>query len=239
MPSSPEFPHGFGKIGLLEVIHQPDAEHLRRAFGNGGIAHEIAVDLDGKHHIGQHQLKAPVLLIGVVDRVHQHGAAVGDDQLQKIAPEHDQEPVPDAGNIEFLRGVQLPQQIPGPLNGTCHQLGEERDKQRVFQQISLGPDIAAVNIDQIAQCLEDIERDADRQKNVIGLNIQFNSEKMGGVFRDVQCKIEIFEIEQNREIRCEHCRQHSLGQVPRMTRIVILLPDPLQQQCACIGDKRR
>ena len=48
MPAAPEVPQGLRQIGAAEVLTELNAQKLRVAQGDIGIAREVAVDLKGE-----------------------------------------------------------------------------------------------------------------------------------------------------------------------------------------------
>ena len=131
MPSPPEIIDTARQIGLPEIGGQPDAQHLRRADGNVAVAAEITVQLHAEQHRRQHPSHAAAAVRVGKDGVHQHGGAVGNDQLFKKAPEHQQQAVPHPVRVKGLGLPQLGQQRAAALDGACHQLGEKAHIQRV------------------------------------------------------------------------------------------------------------
>ena len=73
-------------------------------------------------------------------------STICNDKLLKEAPEHQTQTSCDPAGIEVMTFADLMNQIGGTLNGTCHQLGEERNKKCIFQKIPLRSHIMPINI---------------------------------------------------------------------------------------------
>ena len=169
MPARPEIADARRQIRRVEVLHQVEAEDLRRADRDHGIAAEVAVDLQRKGQRRQQQRHTAECGVIVPDCVHEDRRPVGDDHLQEEAPDH-QDGAPGhplrVPQFLFVGVLHLGQQIFRALDGSRHELGEEGHEQRVAQQIALGLRVAAVHVDDVAQRLERVERNADGQQQV-------------------------------------------------------------------------
>ena len=45
MPAPPEIGHAVRNIGVIEVLHEPEAEHASETARHVGIAREVEIDL--------------------------------------------------------------------------------------------------------------------------------------------------------------------------------------------------
>ena len=169
VPARPEVADARRQIRRVEVLHQVETEDLRRADRDHGIAAEIAVDLQRKGQSRQQQRHAAEGHVVVPHGVHEDRCPVGDDHLQEEAPDHQDGALCHALRIPqflFVGVLHLGQQIFRALDRPCHELREERHEQSIAQEISLGLRVAAVHVDDVAQRLERVERDADGQQQV-------------------------------------------------------------------------
>jgi len=65
--------------------------------------------------------------------------------------------------IECSGFFELRQQVGGPLDRACHQLREEAHEGEELHDVAGGLQLLPVDIDAVAQRLECVETDADRQ----------------------------------------------------------------------------
>ena len=238
MPIAPELANVPAEKGGVEVIHQLHTQHFGSTHGNGGIAAKVAIDLDGEKDRGDDDMRAAVIPVGgAVHRVHQNGGPVGDDDLQKEAPEHQQEALPQIVKGETVGDSQLAQQILRPLNGAGHQLGEEGDKKGIAEEVSFRGNLSPVHINGIAQSLEGVEGDAHRQQHVKGRVVKLKADMDQYGIEAVNGEIEILEEEQNRQVDAKAQPQHQTPAEQQRPPLQRRLLQPLQTQAAAIGDQ--
>ena len=166
MPAGPELRYCAGHIRQPEILHEPDAHDAGAAHGDVGVAGEVAVNLEGEHHGGQHDDRARGGLGIGVDRHHIGRQPVGDDHFFEETRKDDLQPLAKILPVEPVGGLQLGQQILRPFNGPGHQLGKEGDEESVVAQMPLRLDAAAIDVDDIAEGLEGVKRDAHRQNEI-------------------------------------------------------------------------
>ena len=169
VPATPEVADARRKIRRIEVLHQVEAEDLCRADRDHRVAAEVAVDLQRKRQRRQQQRHAAEGRVVVPDGVHEDRSPVGDDHLQEESPDHQDGALGHAFRVPqllFVSVLYLGQQVFRTLDGSRHELREERHEQRVAQQVLLRLRVAAVHVDDVAQRLERVERDADGQQQV-------------------------------------------------------------------------
>ncbi len=153
-------------IGPVEVCHQFEAHHLRGPDGDVGVSGEVAEDLDGEEHRAKNQRKAGIATRISVHLVHEHRQPVGDDHLLEEAPQHQLQPVGHPRTVELVDLAKLVQQILRALDGTRDQLRIEHhvDRENPWMLLRLLP--APIDLDDIGQALEGMEREAQRQDDV-------------------------------------------------------------------------
>jgi len=107
---------------------------------------------------------------------------------------------------------------------TGDELGEERDKQRVIQNV-IARHGAPIAVDDIGKLLEGEERNAQRERDAVERQVQTE-----GMVHVIKEEIVIFEIEQHAEIDCQtqqHQQKDGGGSVEAVGQILqhgILLP---------------
>jgi len=230
VPAAPEFGDRLREVRVVKVACQINAEHLGGADGDVAVAAEVAVDLHGEQDDRKRDFKAGVLLQIVENLIDEDRDPVGDDELQEQSPDHHDKSAPRAQIVEGLRVLQLRQKIFRALDGARDELREEGDKERLAEKITLRRDAAAIDVRRVAERLERVKRDADRQ-NDIELRLQDGEAKMlKQRVHVVQRKIKVFEEEQNGEI-CAETHRHAPALAPHGG-------GPFDEQAGGIGDGR-
>src|SRR4051794_24392363 len=88
------------------------------------------------------------------------------DKLLEEPPRHSLEPARDIHVIDAMPLTELMQQVLWPLNRACHKLREEHHVGGVDHEISLCLLIPSVDLDDIAQALEGMKRQSNRQDDI-------------------------------------------------------------------------
>ena len=200
MPVAPELRHRGGEKGRCKVFHQVDAQKLCAAHGNGGVAIEIAVDLDGKQQRRQRQIAAGIEIARAIDRVDIERETIRDHKLEEEAPEDDEQPFPQIVKAEAVGCFELAQQVSGAFNGPRHKLGEEGDKQGIGEEIPLGLNLAPVHIHGVAEGLEGIEGDAHREQNIHRRDARLHMQKVQSLVQKVNGEVKILEKEEDAKV---------------------------------------
>ena len=117
------------------------------------------------------------------------------------------------------------------FNSACHQLREKRDKKRIRNRITLGRNVAAINIDGIAQSLKGIKRNAYGQQPR-----ELGQTKMDSLMAEkcrhiVGHKLIILKQKQDGEV--EHNTQRKPKSPPNGVQLRLR-----HEQCSKIGDER-
>lgn len=166
VPSTPEFGDIAAEVGNVEVSLQADAEEFGGADGDVAIAGEIAVNLEGEED-GREQQRAAVLVLPAAEHlVYVERAVVCDDYFLEQAPEHLAAAVHRRVVVEFARALELGQQVCGAFDGTGNELREEADEGEEGDGVACGGKFGAIDVYGVAQGLEGVEADADRQDDV-------------------------------------------------------------------------
>ncbi len=69
-------------------------------------------------------------------------------------------------NSSKIIAIDLWQQPAGPLDRPGHELGKERDEECKIERVACGLEPPAIDVDRVAQRLERVEGDANRQEHV-------------------------------------------------------------------------
>ena len=167
MPASPEFLRVAAEVREQKIVAETDAEELGGADGHVAVAAEVAVNLKGIKHggAGERQRRGVPDASGP-DGVDDGGAVVRHDRLFEEPPKNLPQPVGRERGIKntFLR--ELREQTARATDGAGEELREETDKGEMPQGTFFRGNASEKNIRAVADRLERIERDADRQREV-------------------------------------------------------------------------
>ncbi len=172
MPAAPEFPDGEREIRAFEICHQLNAEQSGTADGDIGITGEITVYFDGEHQRCNKEGQSYIGLRIIVYIIDSGGKDVGDHQLLKISPDHQLQPV---SHVFIDEGAFLPvlrQEAFRSADRAGQKLRKEGDEQCIVAEMSFRPALTAIDVDQIAHGLEEIEGNACRQQERQGERLQ-------------------------------------------------------------------
>ena len=185
----------------MEVFHQVKAHDPRGACGYDGITRKVAVELEKKADGCEKENESATGGIAAEDFVDKDGNAVGDDDFKKESPEKQDEAASDVlSPDEVASGLHghfadLVQHVSGALDRSGYELREEGDEQSIADEVRLGFGITAINVNAVAESLQGIKRDSDREHDIPG--IEGATEQM---HRRTDQKIEVFEVEKKCQI---------------------------------------
>ncbi|MNQ70728.1 hypothetical protein D3C85_853720 [compost metagenome] len=164
VPAPPELGDRLADIGLVEVFHEAETHHQAQADGHVAVAGEVEIQLRG---VGEHA-QPGIAGAGVLQ-----GEEVVDQRCQAVGDEHLlDEALHEAGGAfaELVEAVAAVGELLGEILVAQHrpgnQLREQGDEGGEVDQVFRGFGVAAVHVDQVAERLENIEGDADRQDHV-------------------------------------------------------------------------
>lgn len=163
VPTAPEFGDVATEIGYVEIATQLKTKEFGTAYGTIAIAREIAVDLDSKEEGSQPKRGGAGLSEIVPNRVDIPTTTVGDDHFLEESPEDLPDPVEGLRRTKTASRLELRQEIGSTLDRPRDELGEKAYKSQKFDEVACGGNLMPVDIDGIAQRLEGIETDADRE----------------------------------------------------------------------------
>ena len=198
MPPAPEFGDGGRLVRGVEVLGEAEAQQQGDADRHVRVAREVAVDLQGIAVDARQALEARIeqrLVEDAVDEIERD--VVRNDRLFEESRK-DQE---DSRAEHFARhddrvAADLGDEVPGPDDRACDQLGEEREVEKVVAPVAERFELSAVDVDRVAHRLEHEERDADRQEDVLELEEPLPEHLVG----DVDQEVGVFEISQHPEV---------------------------------------
>ena len=162
VPASPELGDGPADIGEAEVLQEVEAHHLPQADRHVRVAGEVEVELEhvrDRPRPGERHPHLAAVAEGQVgqgrDRVRQqHLLAQPDQESRHAVGEH----LGGMGAVaELILQVLVAQDRPGD------ELREEGDEGGEVDELRVGARVPAPDVDEVAERLEDVERDADGQ----------------------------------------------------------------------------
>ena len=167
MPPPPEVGDALREVGTLEVLVEPDAEHLRTPARDVHVAREVGVELDGV----EDEDRRPADEAGIVPDRAPHGIDavrddVGDHHLLEEAPRHALDAEDRLLVVEGLRLEELRREASVVADRPLQDLREVRDEERVLEEVPLGGHDLALHVDAVAEALEHVEGKTDRQQQL-------------------------------------------------------------------------
>ena len=166
VPAPPEVLDRCRRVGLVEVVGEPDAHQQGDADRHVGVAGEVGVDLHGVRDRGDRELEVGRLTRRREDRVDDRGGqVVRDHDLLEHAPA---DQPGGAHRVDALAVASTPQlvfELRHPHDRTGHEVGEERQVDREVEQRDRFL-LLAVDVDDVADGAEREERDPDRQSHL-------------------------------------------------------------------------
>ena len=103
-----------------------------------------------------------------VDPRHVDPQVIGDDHLLEEPPQHLPQPVDRVVPVEAPPLFELDEQVRRLLDRPGDHMGEEGDEAEILHGVIDGAYAAAVDVDGVAQRLERVERDANREDHAEG-----------------------------------------------------------------------
>ena len=216
MPPPPIFADRAGKIGVVEVFRQGNAEEFPDADGHIAVAGEVKIQLHHIRRVAQHK-----------NRCRQRGGGhrcdlcvdqrqlISDDGLFGKAQHQPLDAVAEAVRRNAARlpaGVKLRGLLPIADNGAGRPVAEERKKHREPEGAFFGGDAPCRDICTVADGREHIKADTQRQ----GRGQHRHKARRKSVYRFSR-KARIFKDAQHRQIEQHQRRQQRafVGQPPQ------------------------
>ncbi len=131
VPTAPKVRKGRGEKGPLKVFRKLHAEEIGHASCDVDAAAEVAVNLNGIENNGdKHEAAAEI--VGMIENPRHHeGGAIGDEELFKIAVEHEKK-APAKGEAIRFRPVKVLGNGVVTGDGPLHDLRKKGQIQGVF-----------------------------------------------------------------------------------------------------------
>ena len=164
MPPAPELGDAAGDERIIEVLEKVEAEYMTEPDCHVAVTREIKVNVqgigDGIEPVEQHGL-----VIRILEDVHELAEHIGKQDL--FGETDDKAADAECGFGGAVRaGLELSGNICVAHDRTCDQLREHGDVGGEVDVVALRRHIAAIDVDDIADDLEGIEADADRQRDL-------------------------------------------------------------------------
>ena len=163
MPTTPELGYVTRKIRVVEVAHEFDAKEFGGSDSYVRITGEVSVDLESKENCSKKQSTTCLSVVRCPNLIHISRAVVSNYYLFEQAPQDLAHSVHGLVVIEFAVGLELRQEVRGAFNRTCDKLREECYVRKEGNDITCWFYLLAIDVDGITECLESIERNADRK----------------------------------------------------------------------------
>ena len=198
VPSTPKLSDVAAEIRYIEVAHQLYSKEFGGAYGDVGIAREVAIDLESEENGSKEQGATALVCVILEHFIHIHGAIIGHHYLLEQAPQDLPHPISSGVEMELAFFQKLRQKVSRTLDGACHQLREKRDESKKGNNIFRRLNLATIDIDGITQRLESVERYAYGKYNLQQQTIRGNVEQLRKLGDE---KVVILENGQNQEVQ--------------------------------------
>ena len=181
MPTTPKFGGTERLVGAVEVLRQAETHQEGDADGDVGVAGEVGVNLQRVGEQGDKVFKSREQERRVENAVHEIGGeVVAQDNLLGKSVQN-----PEDGDAEGAAGqkvlaVKLRNELVGANDRACDQLRKEREVETEIENVLDGRNLAAVNVDTIANRLEGEERNAYGQDDGVDEGIRAKQLVAGG-----------------------------------------------------------
>ena len=230
MPAAPEFLQRRREIRAFEIYHQLDIQKLRHASGDIGITGKIAVNLEGIEKGGHTKGDSRIGRDVIINHIHQRYDHVRDGDLLEITPGNQLRALDGSVRVKAVLLFQLGQQMLRPLDGACQKQRKERDEHSVLPEVRAGLCLSLVDVDDIAQGLEDIEGNSHRQHQVQRHRAYGQGNARKQIRQRPAQEIEVFKDEQNAQAENEGRAQAKV--------LLSLFLRPVQKKGRSIRDQR-
>ncbi|MNO93249.1 hypothetical protein D3C76_848460 [compost metagenome] len=207
VPAPPELGDRLADVRLLEVFHEAETHHQAQADGHVAVTGEVEIQLRGIRQGAEPGIARARVLQGKAVVGH-HRQGVGDeDFLDETLHE------PRAALGELVEGVGAVVELVGQVAETQHgagdQVREDRHERREVDQVAGGRGVAAVHVDDVADRLEDVERDTDRQQHV-GEDERLKTDRRHHRVDAVDAEVGVLEVAEDAQVHRDAKQQPAL-----------------------------
>ena len=201
VPAAPEIAEGDREVRLAEVGSHLDAEQPSKAEHHVDTAREVRVLVNRIHQDSHDDNRSRHAGIDVVqdgiDGLQQH---VRNGTFLHEAITDLEQGAARVRGIKRMPLVKLMRQCVETVDGTLYELREERDEQQVLREVSLGVVLAVVRVDDVADRLERVKRDAERQQDAGNPVVARNE-----VVKD---RLRVLDVAEDAEVQKQHREQN-------------------------------
>ena len=197
VPAGPELGDALRDVGLVEVLRKTKAHHQGQAQGHMAVAREVEVQLQGRDHQaepGIAQLQGAFADEQHVDRRQLVGDQHFHDETEHEPAHAQRKQLQRMGTLAQLWGqLAVAQDRPG------NQVREQCNERGKVDEVVGRRGVLAVNVDDVAQGMEHIEGDAQRQENRLqGKGIDAQRCEQGG--QHFGAEVGVLEVAQGRQV---------------------------------------
>ena len=225
MPPAPEFGDGGRAVGGIEVFGETEAHHKGQTDGHIRVAREVAIDLQCIAVDAHQTLEARVEQRLIEDAVHEvQRDVVRNNGLLKQTREYQEEGCAEHLARHDRLATNLGNEVAGTHNRAGYKLRKEREVEEVVEPAVEWAQLSSVDVNRVAHRLEDEERDADGQEDVLKLQESRPEQFVGHIDQEVR----VFEIAEHPEVDDNaHCHQPfsrtgTLREVERVANQVVV-----------------
>ena len=172
MPSAPEVRNGRGDVRVVEVLVEPEPEHAAEADGHVRVPGEVEVDLQRvARDAGPRSQRAEGPDVHRLDARIDGTEGIRQQQFFREADDESRHavrvfaPALFAPDQPFLDLLVLD-------DGARDELREQGDVQGKGHEVLLHPDLPGVQVNDVREDLERVERDADGQRKFEGRDVR-------------------------------------------------------------------
>ena len=194
------------KIGPLKVLRQPDPQDLAQAAHDVHIAGEVGVNLGRVAQSPQENRDADIAVIVGKQLLHVAGEDIRHNHLLEEAPDHALRPEGEAVIARAVGGEELTGEIVPGGNRALGDLWEEGGEEQQLHGVPLRPGLAPVDVAEVAQGLEGVEGDAQRDDPADAVG-NLSAEKPGQSVGLGQQEMHVLEGAEHPDIQ-QHAEHH-------------------------------
>ena len=163
VPTVPKSLYAVGVVRMVEILAEAIAHQTGQTSRNGTVPRKIEVNLQGKSHQDHPPVpRGRVIVVIAKSHIHNRGQIVGKDHFLKKTISHEAQAIPNPHPRHRTVFRELVEQVFGPHNGPCHQLGEQRAVSEKMPNVAGRAQFSSVDINGITHGLEGVKTNANR-----------------------------------------------------------------------------